>query len=106
MAYTVYVWWQIAGTTNRAQLECIMKLLGCRAIGELNRSRWSEVLAENFTCLMPITPYRNFSQAELLNNQRCVRGIEGMIQDAQSYQVLANSLIDRARFPDIKVNCR
>jgi hypothetical protein len=97
---------QVGIDVDRQQLDCMMQLLGLRAMGEMRREVWSAYLADDFVCLMPITPYRSFSQLEVLNNQRCVRGVDGMIQDAQSYHVLANSIVDRRRFPDAKVSCR
>lgn len=41
---------------------------------------------------LPITPYRYFNGCEVTNNSRIVHGIEGMINDTASLQVMVQSI--------------
>ena len=46
--------------------------------------KWTEILDEKVVIKMPITPYRSFHKADIVNNSRLVRGIEGAITECVS----------------------
>ena len=63
-----------------------------RASGELGHEKWAKLLDESCMFALPITPYRSFSASEVVNNQRVVIGIDGMIVDTASLAVLLQSI--------------
>jgi hypothetical protein len=52
----------------------------------------AEILDENFMFTLPITPYRSFHKAEIINSCRVVRGISAMIADNCSLALMVESL--------------
>lgn len=54
--------------------------------------KWAEILDEKVVLKMPITPYRSFHKADIVNNSRLVHGIEGAISDSASLFVMAQGI--------------
>ena len=77
-----------------------------RAVGELDRGKWVKLLDESCTFTLPITPYRSYSASEVINNQRVVVGIDGMINDTASLRVLVQSIGRKSRRGDQEVEVR
>lgn len=63
-----------------------------RARGELDRRRWSEILSENFSMKLPVTPYRYFLASDVRDNARQFQGIDALIRDTASLNVMTESL--------------
>jgi hypothetical protein len=63
-----------------------------RAIGQTDRDKWATLLDESFTFIQPVAPYRSFDASEVVNNQRVVAGIDGMIADTASLAVMLQSI--------------
>eukprot|EP00401_Gymnodinium_catenatum_P073160 CAMPEP_0117610484 /NCGR_PEP_ID=MMETSP0784-20121206/81896_1 /TAXON_ID=39447 /ORGANISM="" /LENGTH=587 /DNA_ID=CAMNT_0005413887 /DNA_START=285 /DNA_END=2048 /DNA_ORIENTATION=+ len=64
-----------------------------RATAEASRKSWENVLEENFTLNLPITPYRSFPPAEVIDGQRIVKGIDAVIADSASLYVMLQSIV-------------
>lgn len=47
---------------------------------------------ENFLLRMPMTPYRYFPVTDVVNNERYVQGIDGLIRDTASLGVLFSTI--------------
>ena len=43
----------------------IQKMFNCRAAAEMDREKWAEILEEDFTMVLPITPYRSFPPSQV-----------------------------------------
>lgn len=77
---------------TRVRKQVLQTMFYFRAIAETSVSKWSTILDENFVFIMPITPYRSFPPSQVMNGQRLVRGIDGMIKDTASLSVLVQSI--------------
>lgn len=58
----------------------------------LCRRKWGTILDENCFMRLPVTPYRYFPASEVVDNSRHVQGIDGIIRDTASLQVMTESL--------------
>jgi hypothetical protein len=65
-----------------------------RANAEICPMKWGTILEEDFTLILPITPYRSFPATEIVSNQRVVKSIAGMIADTISLHVMAQSVAE------------
>jgi hypothetical protein len=72
--------------------QVLSDILNLRAKGILDETRWHSLLEETFVLVLPITPYRFFSPEEVLEGQRVVKGIDGMICDVASLDVMTQSI--------------
>lgn len=77
---------------TRVRKQVLQTMFYFRAIAETSVSKWSTILDENFVFVMPITPYRSFPPSQVMNGQRLVRGVDGMIKDTASLSVLVQSI--------------
>ena len=94
---------------HNTRTEVLMSFFALRSSNERRRKLWSSILDEScFACIMPVTPYRSFpaSEVQVSKCQRTVLGIDAMMADTASLHVLLQSLVDRTRFPDGKVEFR
>lgn len=48
-----------------------------RAEGSVDEDAWAELVSEDLRLTMPITPYRSFSPADVVNNRRVLLGVDG-----------------------------
>lgn len=48
-----------------------------RAEGCTDENAWLEVLSVDLRLVMPITPYRSFNPADVVNNRRVLLGVDG-----------------------------
>ena len=69
-----------------------MSLLTYRGSNLRDYDKWTEILDEKVVIKMPITPYRSFHKADIVNNSRLVRGIEGAITESASLYVMAQGI--------------
>jgi len=83
----------------------LLSFFGLRSSYEKRRPLWSSIIDESFTCVMPVTPYRSFpaSEVQISKCQRTIMGVDGMMGDTASMHVMLNSVVDRSRFPNGKV---
>jgi len=63
----------------------------------MNRKKWSQLVDENFILRMPMTPYRYFPVSDVVNDERYVKGIDGLIRDTASLAVLFSTLSQTPR---------
>lgn len=75
-----------------AHKAAVSTFLAYRTSNEQNRSLWAELLDEQFTLMLPITPYRSFPPSEVREGARVVRGIDAVIRDAASINVMIKSV--------------
>ena len=83
-----------------------MQLLAYRATFETSRAKYAEILDDNFFCTCPVTPYRSFSHGEVVDNQRRIKGINGMINDSQSLKNMGDEIVNRSLFPHSSISFR
>jgi PAS domain S-box-containing protein len=94
---------------HNTRTEVLMSFFALRSSNEKRRKLWSSILDEScFNCVMPVTPYRSFpaSEVQVSKCQRTVFGIDGMMSDTASIHVLFDSLVDRSKHPNGKVDFR
>jgi PAS domain S-box len=93
---------------QKTRTDVLLSFFALRCKYEKKRALWSSILDESFTCVMPVTPYRSFpaSEVQISKCQRTVMGVDGIISDTASLHVLLNTLVDRSRFPNGKVEFR
>jgi PAS domain S-box-containing protein len=58
----------------------------------MDEAKWRAVLVDNFKLTLPVTPYRSFNPADVVNHRRIMIGVEGMINDTASLKVLCDNL--------------
>jgi len=59
-----------------------------REIGELDATRWSMILSENFEMELPITTYRSFPASQVKGPLRQLKGIFDTIEDTSSLHAI------------------
>lgn len=94
---------------HHTRTEVLMSFFSLRSCNEKRRQLWSSILDEScFQCIMPVTPYRSFpaSEVQVSKCQRTILGIDGMISDTASLHVLFDSLVNRSKHPNGKVQFR
>ncbi len=93
---------------QKTRIDVLLSFFALRSSYEKRRSLWSSILDESFNCVIPVTPYRSFpaSEVQISKCQRTIMGIDGMIADTASMHVLLNSLVDRSRYPNGKIDFR
>jgi len=94
---------------HNTRTEVLMSFFSLRSCNEKRRQLWSSILDEScFQCIMPVTPYRSFpaSEVQVSKCQRTILGIDGMISDTASLHVLFDSLVNRSKHPNGKVQFR
>merc|ERR1712188_48207 len=60
---------------------------------EQNRSKWSSIVDENFKLILPVTPYRAFPSSEIVSTQRHIVGINALMEDCGSLNVMFQSIV-------------
>lgn len=55
----------------------ITQVFDMRAEGCTDEDAWLEVLSADLRLTMPITPYRSFNPADVVNNRRVLLGVDG-----------------------------
>lgn len=70
----------------------LQTLFSFRSTGEINPTKWQNILEESFVLVMPITPYRSFPPSEVMEGQRHVKGIDGAILDTASFDSMIQSI--------------
>lgn len=58
----------------------------------IDPQKWSRIVEENFSFVLPITPYRSFCRAEIENNSRFIHGIDGLIADCCSLALMSEMI--------------
>eukprot|EP00611_Tribonema_gayanum_P020354 TRINITY_DN3697_c0_g1_i1.p2 TRINITY_DN3697_c0_g1~~TRINITY_DN3697_c0_g1_i1.p2 ORF type:complete len:399 (-),score=158.01 TRINITY_DN3697_c0_g1_i1:527-1723(-) len=75
----------------------LRQAMDLRAAGCLDEAQWSKILAEDFKMTMPVTPYRSFSPSDVVNNRRVLLGVDGMVADTASLQVMLDNIGTKTR---------
>ncbi len=90
---------------QRTRTDVLLSFFALRTENEKRRNLWSSILAESFTCAMPVTPYRSFpsSEVQVYKCQRTVLGVDGIMADTASLHVALNCLVNRKKYPDAQV---
>ena len=78
--------------TQAARKQVMCLFLTYRGSNLRDYDKWTEILDEKVVIKMPITPYRSFHKADIVNNSRLVRGIEGAITESASLYVMAQGI--------------
>jgi PAS domain-containing protein len=77
--------------------ETLKKVMDLRAEGCVEEGPWKELLADEFKLTLPITPYRSYSPADVVNNRRVMLGVEGMVNDTASLKVMVDNIGRKTR---------
>lgn len=77
---------------HASQRRVLQRMLMYRNEGCLVPDRWRDILAEDFTCILPVTPYRHFNPGDLSPRGRRIYGVNGMIRDTASLAQLYLSI--------------
>lgn len=94
---------------HNTRTEVLVSFFVLRTNNEKRRELWSSILDEaSFSCTMPVTPYRSFPATEIQTSKcsRVVQGIDGVMADTASLHVMFDSLVDREKYPDGKIQFR
>lgn len=78
--------------TQVVRRNAVRLMLTYHAINVQERQKWAAILDESFFFSLPITPYRHFHQAEIVNTGRVLIGIDATISDAASLALVVESL--------------
>eukprot|EP01035_Chromulina_nebulosa_P017708 gene17708-23300_t len=57
-----------------------------------DREKWSNILDENITLTLPITPYRSFNRSEINQSNRISTGIDSVISDTCSLALMVECI--------------
>ncbi|CAM9439255.1 unnamed protein product [Scytosiphon promiscuus] len=82
------------------------QVFNLRADGCTDEASWLEVLSPELHMTMPITPYRSFNPADVVNNRRVLLGVDGMISDTQSLAVLLDNIGVKTRHNESSVSIK
>jgi len=58
----------------------------------VDRKMWCTIVEENIVMVLPVTPYRSFPPSQVNQGQRYLTGIDAILADISSHQVLYQSL--------------
>jgi hypothetical protein len=80
-----------------ARLQSIRKnavrtFLEYRSFNVLDRVKWTKIMDENVVTTMPITPFRWFHKADIVNSERVLVGIDALMRDNASQSFMANNI--------------
>ena len=64
-----------------------------RSTNERCRNKWVTIVEENFKLVLPVTPYRAFPASEVVDTQRHINGIDGLIEDTNSLRDALQSIL-------------
>ena len=78
--------------TQVVRRNAVRLLLTYHAVNVQDRQKWEAILDECFFCTLPITPYRHFHKAEIVNTGRVLVGIDAVISDAASLALVVESI--------------
>jgi hypothetical protein len=78
--------------THNIRKQVVHTYFNYRAANERSHMKWSDILDESFSLIIPITPYRSFHKGDIVNNTRTVKGINGAISESASLSLLAQSV--------------
>ena len=70
----------------------VKRFLNCRALNSQDRAEWSELMEQDVTLTLPITPYRYFPRREITQLNRVVRGLDEVLVDNASLALLAECI--------------
>mmetsp|Transcript_6676 Transcript_6676/g.9327 ORF Transcript_6676/g.9327 Transcript_6676/m.9327 type:complete len:383 (-) Transcript_6676:33-1181(-) len=70
----------------------------------LDSDKWSDVLAEDFKLILPLTPYRSYCSSDIVNNRRVLLGVDGMIADTASLKVMFDNIGIKSSENDLPVS--
>mmetsp|Transcript_31080 Transcript_31080/g.51952 ORF Transcript_31080/g.51952 Transcript_31080/m.51952 type:complete len:1213 (+) Transcript_31080:220-3858(+) len=71
----------------------LQSMFDYRTQGELSYEKWAAILEEEFSLVLPVTPYRSFPPHEVIDDQRHIRGVQAVIQDSASLHAMLQSLV-------------
>jgi hypothetical protein len=78
--------------THVLRKNAVRLMLSYRAGNIQERDKWAAILDESFIFTLPITPYRSFHKADIVNSGRMVVGIDAAILDTASLTLFVESL--------------
>lgn len=55
----------------------VKQVFDLRAEACADEEKWLEVISSDLRLTMPITPYRSFNPADVVNNRRVLLGVDG-----------------------------
>lgn len=70
----------------------VRSLLALHGSGDSDIGRWRMILDDRIVCVMPITPFRSFKPAEIVQSSRVLRGVDAMVADVCSMAVCIESI--------------
>jgi hypothetical protein len=70
----------------------VLEFLQLSSSNMRSREVWEKILAENVVFFMPITPFRYFHKKEIKDGKRRIAGIDGIISDCASVQLLVEGI--------------
>uniref|UniRef100_A0A7S3M7F2 Uncharacterized protein n=1 Tax=Spumella elongata TaxID=89044 RepID=A0A7S3M7F2_9STRA len=70
----------------------VKRFLNFRALNSQDRAEWSELMEQDVTLTLPITPYRYFPRREIAQLNRVVRGLDEVLVDNASLALLAECI--------------
>ena len=78
--------------TQIVRKNAVRLMLTYQAANIQERQKWAAILDESFFFSLPITPYRHFHKAEIVNTGRVLVGIDAIISDAASLALVVESI--------------
>eukprot|EP00598_Pedospumella_elongata_P000703 CAMPEP_0184968048 /NCGR_PEP_ID=MMETSP1098-20130426/1219_1 /TAXON_ID=89044 /ORGANISM="Spumella elongata, Strain CCAP 955/1" /LENGTH=843 /DNA_ID=CAMNT_0027489601 /DNA_START=82 /DNA_END=2613 /DNA_ORIENTATION=+ len=78
---------------NASRKRTISTFFSCRASMDTSLEAWNNILTSDFTCVIPVTPYRSYPPHQVFDGRRQLVGAAGMVYDTLSmYAMLYSTL--------------
>ena len=91
--FTKYIYRMLFGIIQISRRKEQTKQFLClRAANSPIRADWASLLDENIVLTLPITPYRSFPRSDIVNSNRVVRGVDGVMADTASLALMAECI--------------
>ncbi|CAM9412901.1 unnamed protein product [Sphacelaria rigidula] len=68
-----------------------------RCEGVTEEDKWKELLSESFRFTLPLTPYRPYDPADIVEHRRVLLGMEGMVSDVSSLKAMCTDMARKCR---------
>eukprot|EP01039_Chlorochromonas_danica_P005889 gene5889-6484_t len=79
-------------TNDASKRQSVLLFLSYRASNCQDASKWENIMDNDFSFALPITPYRTFLKADVRGSSRVLSGVEGMMRDAASIMLMVQNI--------------
>ena len=82
---------------QESRKKALYNFMDYRCNGNVNINDWNDIVTNNITVILPITPYRYYPQQEVLKTEkyrRYLSGLDALINDIHSTEIMMSSFLE------------